>query len=97
MLARFVGSRYLKNGIEYLKIDKTQLSIKTAQVKLYFDNLFNGQKALEQAANEVVNQNIDIIKGDVFPVIEQSIGKIVQKMANHIFESAPYEEFFPLN
>lgn len=86
----------MKNDTEYLKIDKTQLNIKSAQVKVYFDNLFNGQKALEEAANEVVNENIDIIKGDVFPVIEQSIGIIIQKMANQVLESAPYEEFFPL-
>ena len=73
------------------------MSIKSANLKVYFDNLFNGQKALEEAANEVVNQNIDIIKGDVFPVIEQSIGNIVQKMANEILGSAPYDNFFPLN
>ncbi|XP_070493725.1 uncharacterized protein [Chironomus tepperi] len=97
VLLRLIGSRYLKNDVEYLKIDKTSLSIKSAQVKVYFDNLFNGQKSLEEAANDVVNQNIDIIKGDVFPVIEQSIGNIVQKMANQVFESASYDEFFPLN
>ncbi|CAG9805490.1 unnamed protein product [Chironomus riparius] len=97
VLLKFIGSRYFKNDIEYLKIDKTQLNIKSAQVKVYFDNLFNGQKALEEAANEVVNQNIDIIKGDVFPIIEQNIGKIIQKMANQVFESASYDEFFPLN
>lgn len=91
------GTRYVQNGIEFLKIDSTQVSIKAAQLRTYFDNLFNGQKALEQTANEVVNQNIDIIKGDVFPIVEQNLAKILQRISNQIFASAPYNDFFPLN
>ena len=82
--------------MEYLKIDSAQLIIKSTDLRVYFDNLFNGQKALEKAANEVINQNIDVIKGDVFPLIEQRLSNVLLKMSNQVFASASYNEFFPL-
>ncbi|XP_070493412.1 protein takeout-like [Chironomus tepperi] len=94
-ILKLSGTRYLRNGVEYLKIDSAQVVIKSVDLKVYFDNLFNGQKALERAANEVINQNIELFKGEVVPPIEQNLSKILFKMANQIFESAPYDEFFP--
>ena len=73
------------------------MTIKSAQMRVYFDNLFNGQKALEKAANEVINQNIDIIKGDVLPIIEQHVAKVIHRIANQVFASASYIEIFPSN
>jgi len=64
-------------------------------MRVYFDNLFNGQKALEQAANEVINQNIDVIKGDVVPIIEQRVSSIIHRIANQVFASATHKDFFP--
>lgn len=71
------------------------MTIKAAELKAYFGNLFNGQKNLERTANDVINQNIDILKGDVFPVVEQVLGKILLKISNQIFSSAPFGDFFP--
>jgi hypothetical protein len=96
-ILKFSGSKSLRNGVEYLKIDSAQLIIKSAQLKVYFHNLFNGQKALEQAANEVINQNIEIFKGEVFPPIENNLSKLLLKLSSQIFDSAPYNEIFPLN
>jgi hypothetical protein len=64
-------------------------------MKVYFNNLFNGQTSLEQAANDVINQNIDIIKGDVLPQIEQHISGVVLRIANQVFASGTYNDFFP--
>lgn len=96
MLIKFSGNRYPKNGVEYLKIDSAQLIIKSANLKVYFHNLFNGQKALEQAANEVINQNIELFKDEVFPPIEKNLSKLLLKLSTQIFDSAPYNEFFPI-
>ncbi|XP_070493611.1 protein takeout-like [Chironomus tepperi] len=95
VLLKIVGSTYLKNGVEYLKVDTAQINIKSAKMKLYFDNLFNGQKSLEQAANEVINQNLDIIKGEVVPLIEQRISSVILKISNQVFASGTHKEFFP--
>ena len=73
------------------------MTIKTAEMRVYFDNLFNGQKALEKAANEVVNQNLDTIKGDVVPLIEQRVSSVILRIANQVFASGTHNDFFPLN
>ncbi|KAL7037203.1 hypothetical protein ACKWTF_009105 [Chironomus riparius] len=96
VLMKLSGTRYPRNGVEYLKIDSAEMTIKSGNLRVYFDNLFNGQKALEKAANEVINQNIELFKGEVFPPIEQNLSKILLRLATQIFDSAPYEEFFPI-
>lgn len=93
--AKLIGSIQQRNNQNYLKIDNAQVIIKSAQMKVYFDNLFNGQKELERTANEVINQNVEILKSDVFPIVEQSLGKILLKISNEVFSSAPYSEIFP--
>lgn len=72
-----------------------KLTVKLASLKVRFENLFNGQKALETVANEVINQNIHFIKDSVIPPIEQAIAKRILISSNQIFERAPASEFFP--
>jgi hypothetical protein len=90
------GTRYVRNGVEYLNIDSCEVRIKAAKLKVYFDNLFNGQKALERTANDVINQNIELITGEVYPIIETVMAQKLLKISNKIFYSAPFDEFFPL-
>lgn len=94
-LLKLSGNKYLKNGVEYLKIDSANVIIKSADLRVYFDNLFNGQKALEKAANDVINQNIGLFKDEVFPPIEINLSKILFQISTQIFELAPIDEFFP--
>lgn len=97
MLIKIIGSRYLNNdNEEYLKIDRCDVHIKSGSLKVYFDNLFKGNKAMDVAANDVINENIDVIKGEVVPIFERELGKILMKISNQIFSIAPVNEFFPL-
>ena len=93
---KLIGTRYLKNGVEYLKIDKTDVKIKSARLIVYFHNLFKGNKALEKTANEVINQNINQLAADIYPTVEQVMAKKIFKISNQIFAKDPYDEFFPL-
>lgn len=62
---------------------------------MHFSNLFNGQKALENIGNEVINQNIDILKNNILPQVESGLSNKFLITANQIFEKAPESEFFP--
>jgi hypothetical protein len=93
---KIFGKRYIKNGVEFLKIDGCEVRIKAARLQVFFDNLFNGQKALERTANDVINQNIEIITADIYPIIEQVLSQKLLTMSNVIFAIAPFDEFFPL-
>lgn len=85
----------MKNGIEYLKIENSEVKIKSAKIRVYFHNLFKGNKVLERTANEVINQNIDQLTSDIYPVIGQVIARKSQKIANQVFSKDPLNDFLP--
>lgn len=71
-----------------------KVEVKPAKIQVRFENLFNGQKQLEEVGNEVINQNIDLIASAVIPKIEKSIEKKILKAANQVFEKASAAELF---
>jgi len=95
VVLRLFGSYYTRNGVTFIKIDDTKVSLKSGSTKVRFDNLFNGQKGLEDVANQAINQNIALIEKDLFPEVEQNVAKIVLKVSNQVFERASASEFFP--
>lgn len=95
ILFRLSGVLYSKGGVEYIKITEAKVDIKPASVRVRFDNLFNGQKNLEDAGNEVINQNIGLITKDVLPQVERGMEKKALQIANQVFEKAPAADFFP--
>lgn len=66
-------------------------------MNLRFENLFNGDKSLEDFANDFINGSVGMITGDFMPQIEQGIAKTIVKAANIVFAQAPESNFFPEN
>lgn len=64
-------------------------------MQLRFDNLFNGQKSLEDVANNVINQNLNQLEQDFNPQIEASMSKRTLAVFNTFFEKASFDELFP--
>lgn len=89
------GSKVLKNNVEYAKIDKVGVRTKFENIKIYLDNLFNGNKDLSNVGNQIVNENQDIFLDEIIPVVEKSLAKKFKKVANDVFKLASYDEFFP--
>jgi len=92
---KLTGSRYLKGGDDHIKIDTVKFDVKPTNIRIRYENLFNGQKELEQVANEYINQNIDLITKDITPKIAQALETKILKVSNDVFERAPADEFFP--
>lgn len=90
-----IGSRYPKNGVEFIKIDKCGVKGKFDKVQIYLDNLFNGNKELSEAGNQIVNDNPDIFTDEIIPIVEKSLAKKFRSIANGVFELASFDEFFP--
>lgn len=63
----------MKNGQEYVRPDKTEVSVKIVKLKLHFENLFNGDKVLGDLGNSLVNQNIDLFLRDIEPSLQRSL------------------------
>lgn len=73
---KITGSKYNKNGQEYVKADNMDLNIKIPKIKFHFDNLFNGDKALGDLGNTLVNQNTDLFVPDIEAAVKQTLGKL---------------------
>lgn len=78
-----------------MKVDKVKVVVKLGKTRLSFDNLFNGQKALEQVANELINQNIDVLSQSVKPIVEGGLERKIYRIFNQALSKAPAKEFFP--
>lgn len=64
----------MKNGEEYIKIDKSTVSLKITKLVLNLDKLFKNDQALSDLGNSLVNQNIDLLIGDIEPALQTSLG-----------------------
>jgi len=95
LLVRLNGRTYQKNGANYWRVDDTKIEVKPANIRVQFNNLFNGNKDLERVGNEVINQNIELLKNDIIPQVEKGLEKKVMLIVNQIFSKATAEEFFP--
>lgn len=84
-------------NIEYIKITNVKIKFKIGALKMRFENLFSGNKALEDVANEVINQNSDLVIKDAIPIIEQNFSEKVLKASNQFFALHPADEIFPRN
>lgn len=89
------GIRETRNGKEYIKLTNVKVKSQVNGLKLRFDNLFNGNKQLEDAANELINQNTQIVIQATQPKMEIAFGEIGLKMGNQIFSKIPADLLFP--
>lgn len=95
VIIKLSGSEYVQNGITKIKIDEAKVELKPATVKVRFDNLFNGNKGLEDIANEAINQNIAQLEQEIIPQVERGVAVKVMKVANQVLERGSSAEFFP--
>lgn len=90
-----LGTKFIKNGQEFMKIDNCAVKLKFARVPIYLDELFKGNKELSATGNEILNQNIDLLLEDIIPAVERSLAKQFKHAANVIFALAPFNVIVP--
>ncbi|KAH8403933.1 hypothetical protein KR215_006771, partial [Drosophila sulfurigaster] len=89
------GTRYLRNGLEYVKFTKMTMRIQFKDFKLHLDNLFNGNGVLGEAGNALINDNQDLYLNEIVPGLERGLSKKFLDVANEILATATFDEMFP--
>ncbi|XP_034108395.1 uncharacterized protein LOC117570701 [Drosophila albomicans] len=89
------GTRYLRNGLEYVKFTKMTMRIQFKDFKLQLDNLFNGNGVLGEAGNALINDNQDLYLNEIVPGLERGLSKKFLDVANEILATATFDEMFP--
>ncbi|EDV98456.1 uncharacterized protein LOC6568858 [Drosophila grimshawi] len=89
------GTRYLRNGLEYVKFTKMTMRIQFRDFKLRLDNLFNGDGILGDVGNTLINDNQDLYLNEIVPGLERGLSKKFLDVANEILATATFDEMFP--
>ncbi|CRK99074.1 CLUMA_CG011933, isoform A [Clunio marinus] len=89
------GSKYIKDGEEFVKADNCVVAVKLEDLQLNFSDLFNGNKVLSDVGNQLINDNIDLFIRDIEPSLEKSLAKKFLETANQVLEKAPFRIFLP--
>lgn len=81
------GKRYKKDGETYLKFVNLDLNIDIGDYNMKLRNLFNGNKALNDNVNFVINDNKEELKRDLKPLVQTVISKLILDLVNSIFNN----------
>lgn len=91
------GSRYIRDGVEYVKFHKMPMRVTVDKMNLNLENLFNGDKVLGEVGNSIINDNQDLYLAEIIPGLEKGLSRKFLGIANQILETATYDEMFPPN
>lgn len=86
------GDYEMRDGKRYIVINDKKVSLIIGDSKLYFANLFNGNKELSESTNQLINENSKDIVQEITPLVEETIGELVHKVVNQVFNIFPVDE-----
>ncbi|CAK1548669.1 unnamed protein product [Leptosia nina] len=86
---------YERESTQYIKFKSMALEINLKDYRIRLNGLFNGDKTLEEATNEAINQNRDEFLQAMKPYIEKTAANVLLDIANKIVYSMPLDDLFP--
>ncbi|KAK6633518.1 hypothetical protein RUM43_001098 [Polyplax serrata] len=89
------GHTYKKGNNNYVRFNRMDLSLHMQDYSVHLGNLFNGDKLLEQATNQALNENKDEFKKALNPTVTKSIIELILQFANDLAKNQPYDVLFP--
>ncbi|XP_059049330.1 putative beta-carotene-binding protein [Achroia grisella] len=86
---------YDQNGVEYMRFTKMDNNINIKDYTIKIDGLFNGNQALGDVANTILNQNRGEFLKVIKPTMEKTVTELVLEMSNKIVDGIAYDDLFP--
>jgi len=87
----------LKDGKIHLIPVSTNSSIQVSGPKIELQGLFNGNEQLNAQTNKAINDNVDVLFGELKPVVEQTISTIMEDLLLKSFiEVIPWDDLYPV-
>ncbi|KAJ6632998.1 Circadian clock-controlled protein daywake [Pseudolycoriella hygida] len=80
---------------DIVQIQKFDIKIKMGKGSIKLKDLFNGDKVLGEAINDVINDNFEILSKDIVPLVEKALQRTFKKIGNQISRYT-YAELFPM-
>ncbi|KAF5283931.1 hypothetical protein FQR65_LT13692 [Abscondita terminalis] len=89
------GELYEKDDEMYLRYKEMTVHVTIEGGDVKIENLFNGDKLLNDIVNDSINKNFDVLLHELLPVIERSLGSTFLRIANAIVEPYTFKQLFP--
>ncbi|XP_066255579.1 protein takeout-like [Euwallacea similis] len=83
-----------KDEQTYLKIISCVLDIRPQNLKVHFENLFNGNKLMGDNMNKVINEEWQSLFNDVKPSIDKTYGEVFKVYWQTFYDNIPMEKMF---
>ncbi|KAF5296798.1 hypothetical protein FQA39_LY12316 [Lamprigera yunnana] len=89
------GELYDKNGETYIRYKEMTMHVIVGGGIAKVENLFNGDKFLNDMINDVINKNFDAFLLELMPVIERSLTAAFLEIANAIVAPYTFKQLYP--
>ncbi|XP_055625556.1 protein takeout [Toxorhynchites rutilus septentrionalis] len=90
-----IGEPVKKKGETYMRINKYNVKFDNPKLMtVLFTNLFNGDKALGDAMNKVLNDNWQLMFNELQGAYEDTFGYIFRDITNKLFLKVPLNKIF---
>jgi hypothetical protein len=90
----FKYEEYVKKGQKHIKVVESKFSWTPERLVFKLENLFGGDKAIDDNINQVFNDNWKELNDDVGPSYDEAFGKIFGSIANDFFGRISTSELF---
>ncbi|XP_045472943.1 protein takeout-like [Harmonia axyridis] len=90
----FDYAEYDKNGNKHLDLKKDHLDVFPTKLSLQLNNLFNGNKALGESTNKLLNENWPEVLDEFRPAINEIVGAIIRSVLVPLSKKVPLNEIF---
>lgn len=90
----FDGKTVIRNGKEYLGMEKFRLSFTVSRIHFDFQNLYNGDKLLGDSTNRFLNENWNDIFKEIKANIFDAFSLIAENVIRNVFNKVPYQDLF---
>ncbi|CAH1968647.1 unnamed protein product [Acanthoscelides obtectus] len=84
----------IKKGKVFWTFKEYTITLEPEMMSYNFDNLFDGEQALGDNINKVLNENWSEVFADVREGYEKGIGAIFHNLANRVFSIVPLDEIY---
>ncbi|KAG5666681.1 hypothetical protein PVAND_014696 [Polypedilum vanderplanki] len=94
--ASMKAHRYLKNGVEYAKIDPLDIKFNRGKITNFrLKNLFSENPLMNEIVHSLITNSPDYMTKNIQPKVNAVFSKIATEIAGKILEGYPLEELFP--
>ncbi|BET00381.1 Hypothetical protein NTJ_13197 [Nesidiocoris tenuis] len=82
-------------GVDYAVITSTSAKFSSQNLKIHLENLFNGEKVLNDNMNAVLNDNWRELEAQMGPPIAQAIAIALKPIIDRVVSQVPFDTLFP--